>query len=135
MTAYKVSYQEPVFLDTYTASAADLSAKAGRVAVLNTNGKVKVGTAATGTEIAMGLIVEAGSSDTDAPVCVCEGGKCHGLAGGTIGEGDALQSNTDGTLLACTTLGHFCVGRAGEAASSGDEFNVKVAPFRYGTYA
>ena len=132
-TDYKVCQDPKATVVGYKANGADLSAKAGRAGTLSTDGKIGTGTA--GTVLNRGIIVQAHSSETDAPVSLCTLGRCPGKAGGTWGEGDALTSTTDGTLIATTTLGDYCVGTAASAAASGDFGPVDVNPFRYGTYA
>lgn len=49
-----------------------------------------------------------------------------GLAGGSIVAGDELACDANGKLVKTTTSGHFCIGYALEAASSGKYVRLQI---------
>lgn len=119
--------------DTFVSKGVDLSTSAGLLCYVNTNGKVTRATAATNGFLHP--IVEAAGSETNAEVTVCVHGHCFVKAGGTINEGAFLTAETNGKVIATTTLGNYVVGIALHAAATNDEVEILVTPFRYGTYA
>lgn len=106
--------------DRYTMkSAADLSLKKGYLVKNNGSSKLVLSSAATDKHL--GVLADGGrvSGDNCEVVLVNGQGTYKGLAGGTIAIDDFLTANASGQLITTVTTGDRVVGRAMQAAVSG----------------
>lgn len=101
----------------------DLTGKQFYIAQLDATGKLEVGEGAT--DLLIGVIqVECLAGEG---AVYRFGGTSKVIAGGTVGIGAWVTSDSNGKAVATTTDGDITIGRALEGASSGDIFEVQLS--------
>lgn len=104
-------------------SAADLSANAGYIAKLDTSGNVVLAAAATDNIVG---VIEDGAGASGTAVSYQFLGTAKVKAGGTISIGAWVTADSAGKGVATTTDKDVVIGRALEAAVSGDIIEVQL---------
>lgn len=111
------------FFNSLTAGE-DLSAKQYYIGQLDASGNLEVGEGAT--DLLVGII-ENNDGGSGAPASYQHTGVAKVIAGGSISIGDWVTSDSAGKAVATTTDTEIVIGRALEAADSGDIIAVQLS--------
>lgn len=87
--------------------------------------------AAAATDKVIGVSVPLITAATGAQADIVVAGECDVVAGGSISRGDPITSDANGaavTAAPAAGVNNYVIGRAVEAASSGDIFAVLLQP-------
>ncbi len=110
------------FTKTLT-SAADLSAKAGYIAKIDTSGNLDLAAAATNKIVG---VIESNDGGSGATAVYQFLGTVKVKLGGTVAIGDWVTADSAGKGVATTTDKDVAIGRALEAGVSGDMIEVQL---------
>jgi hypothetical protein len=101
----------------------DMTAKQFYIVQLAADGDVEVGEGAT--DLLVGVLQNTPDSGEQATYRFL--GTSKVIAGGTVAIGDWVTTDANGKAVATTTDGNITIGRALQAAVSGDIFEVQLA--------